>query len=176
MLREDDVVEQRPREERALVAGDVVLGERPVAAGADVVLRVLLHLVEREDAGSRPLEHDLVDVGRVDARAVVEALLGEQDREREDLLAGRAAGDPDARERIGAQQRHDLLAEREVEGRVAEHRGDVDREVEQQPLHHGGVVQDPLLQARDVAEPLDADAAPEPPRSDAGAYSRKSKP
>ena len=153
---------QRSLEERALVLGEVVLGERARAAGADVVVRVLLHPVEREDAVPRSREHRLVDVGRVDARAVVEALLGEQDRERVDLFAGRAAGDPDARERIGAQERHDLLAERAVERRVAEHRRDVDREVEQQALHHARVVQQPLEQAGDRLSALGVDAPPDP--------------
>ena len=74
MLGEDDAVGERPREAGAVVAGDVVLGERARAAGADVVLRVLLHLVQREDAEPRLLEHGLVDVGRVDPDAVARAL------------------------------------------------------------------------------------------------------
>ena len=96
MLREDDALDQRAGEAGAVVAGDVVLGERARAAGADVVLRVLLHLVEREDAEPGDVDHGLVDVGRVDTDAIGEARLGEQDRERVDLLARRAAGDPES--------------------------------------------------------------------------------
>ena len=101
----------------------------------DVVGGVLLHRREREDPRLGLLQHGLVDVGRVDAAAVVEAFLLEEDGHRVDLFARRTAGVPDAHERIGAQQRHDLLPEGEVEGRVAEHRRGVDGEVEQQPLH-----------------------------------------
>src|SRR3712207_8395156 len=56
-------------------------------------------------------------------------------RSRERLLAGRAAGVPDADVRIGPQDRHDLLPQRAEEVRVAEHLGDVDRQVAQQPVH-----------------------------------------
>ena len=102
-----------------------------------------------EDAEPGLLEHGLVDVGRVDPDPVGEALLGEQDRQRVDLLAGGAAGDPEPRERIRVQHRHHPLAEGEEEARVAEHGGHVDREVEQQPLHHRRVVQEQVLQSRD---------------------------
>ena len=50
VLGEDDVLDERRSKTRAVVAREVVLGERPLAAGADVVLRVLAHLLEREDA------------------------------------------------------------------------------------------------------------------------------
>src|SRR5436190_9047299 len=113
VLGPDDVLRQRPVEERPGVPGEVVLGERAPAAGADVVLRVLAHLVEREDTVAGLVEHDLVDVGRVDPRPVEQLLLGEEDRERVHLLARRAAGDPDAGERVRAEQRGSLLAESE---------------------------------------------------------------
>ena len=72
VLREDDVLDEAPVEERAVVAREVVLGERARAARREVVLRVLLHLLERKDAEPRALEHGLVDVRRVDPRAVEE--------------------------------------------------------------------------------------------------------
>ena len=40
---------------------------------------------------------------------------------------------PDADEGIGAQERHDLLAEGDIERRVAEHGGHVHRELRQEP-------------------------------------------
>ena len=76
MLRPDDVLAQPGVEERAVVCRDVVLRERTLAAGPDVVLGVLLHAVERVDALACLLEHELVDVGGVDPGAVVEAVLG----------------------------------------------------------------------------------------------------
>src|SRR5262249_25334048 len=122
---------------------------------------VLPHLLEREDAGPCAVEHRLVDVGRIDARPLVDALLLQQDRERVDLLARGASGDPDARERVRPQQRHDLLSKGEVEGRGAEHRRDVDREVEQEPLHARGVVEELVLERRDGREALGVHAAPD---------------
>ena len=163
VLREDDLVHERPGEARSVVARDVVLGERARPAGADVVLRVLLHLVEREDAEPGDVDHGLVDVGRVDAHAIREALLGEQDRERVDLLAGRAAGDPEPGEGIAPERRDDLLAEGDVEGWIAEHRGHVDREVEQEPFHHGGVVQDQILERGDRLHLLPVHPTAQPP-------------
>jgi hypothetical protein len=109
------------------------------------------------------VEHGVVDVRRVDAGAVVEPLLAEDDREREGLLPGRAARVPDPHERIGPQERHDLLAERGEERRVAEHRRDVDRQVEEQPLHRRGIVEDLLLERRQRRHSLGAGAAPQPP-------------
>jgi hypothetical protein len=81
VLRPDDVLAKGGVEERALVGGDVVLGERPLAARTDVVLGVLLHAVERVDALARLLEHALVDVGRVDPRPVVQVVLRQEDRQ-----------------------------------------------------------------------------------------------
>ena len=93
-------------------------------------------------------QHGLVHVGRVDPAAVVEAGLLEQDRHRVDFLAGRAARVPDPDERVRPQDRDHLVAERAVEGRVAEHGADVDRERRQQPLQPGRIVEHPLLQIR----------------------------
>src|SRR5215208_3415544 len=121
VLREDDVLEQRRPEEGAVVLRDVVLRERALPAGADVVLGVLLHPLDREDAGLRLLEHHLVDVGGVDPRPLVQPLLLEEDGHREDLLAGGTAGVPHADEGVGAEQRDHGLPEREVEGRVPVH-------------------------------------------------------
>jgi hypothetical protein len=160
--RPHDVLGERAIEQRSLVLREVVVGERRRPAGADVVLRVFLHLLEREHALACAREHDFVDVGRVDPRTVVQTLFLEQDRERVDLLARRASCDPDARERIRAEQRHDVVAKRDVERRVAEHRGDVDGKVEQQPLHHVGVMKDALDQRGDGLEPLGQHAAPHP--------------
>ena len=121
-------------------------------------------MFERKDAVLGALQHGLVDVGRVDAAAVVEPFLLQQDGHRVDLFAGRTAGVPDADEGIRAQQRHDLLAEREVEGRVAEHRRGVDGEVEQQPLHarRSRAALSPAAPEM-VRQPLGVDALPDPP-------------
>ncbi len=146
---------------RVVVPRRVVVAERGFPAGGDVVGRVLLHGGDREDAGLGALQHGLVDVGGVDAAAVVEALFLKQDGHRIDLFAGGTAGMPDADERIGAQQRHDLLAEGDVEGRVAEHGRRVDGEVEQQPLHARGVMQHFFDQAGDGAQSLGVDALPD---------------
>ena len=56
VLGEDDVLDQRALELRAVVLREVVLRNGPRAAGPDVVLRVLAHLVEREHARSRAFE------------------------------------------------------------------------------------------------------------------------
>src|SRR5688500_8096509 len=82
VLREDDVPLQRRREERPVVLRHIVLRERSLAACPDVVLRVLLHPVQRKDAALRALNDDLVDVGGVAPRPVVEALLLAEDRQR----------------------------------------------------------------------------------------------
>src|SRR5262249_36672391 len=63
--RPHDVVRERAVEQSALVLREVVLGERPLPAGGDVVLGVLLHLLEREDSLARTLENGFVDVRRV---------------------------------------------------------------------------------------------------------------
>ena len=81
MLREHDVLRQRTLELGAVVLRQVVLRERLPATRLDVVLRVLAHLVEREDAAPRAIQHGLVDVRGVDARAVIELLLLQEDRE-----------------------------------------------------------------------------------------------
>ena len=168
MLREHDPVDQLPGELGSVVAGDVVLGKRPLAARADVVLRVLAHLVEREDAEPRGVDDRLVDVGGVDPHAVGEVLLGEQDRQRVHLLTGGAPGHPEPREGVTAQERDDALAEGREERGVAEHRGHVDREVTQQPLHHGRVVEEQVLERRDRLDPL-----PGHPPADAPAERRR---
>src|SRR5688500_2958003 len=97
---------------RAAALRRVVGGEVTRAAGALVVLRVLLHPVERELPGPRTGEDLGVEVGCVDPRALVQALFLEEDRERVRLLPGGAAGIPDADEGVGAQERDDVLAER----------------------------------------------------------------
>src|SRR3954447_8610952 len=81
VLREDDVFRQLAHEAHVVVRGEVVLGEVSLAPRTQVVLRVLLHALEREHAFACGRQHVLVDVGCVDARAVVQALLAQQDRE-----------------------------------------------------------------------------------------------
>ena len=56
-----------------------------------------------------------------------------------------------------------MLPQRDVERRVAEHRRDVDRQVEQEPLHHLGLVQHPCEQAGDRLLALCVHAAPDAP-------------
>ena len=114
-----------------IVGGGVVVGERPRPAGGEVVGGVLLHDVERKDPLARLPQHHLVHVGRVDAAAVVQPFLLQQNRQRVDLFAGRAARLPDADERIGAKQRDGVLPKREEEPRIAEHRADVHRQPQQ---------------------------------------------
>jgi len=161
VLREHHVLGQRALELRAVVLGEVVLGERLCPARLDVVLRVLAHLVEREHARSRSIEHRLVDVGRVDPRPLVDTLLLQEDRQGVDLLTRRAPGDPDAGERVGPEERHDPLPECDVERRIAEHRRDVDRQVEEETLHAGGVVQELLLERGDRLEAFRMHASPD---------------
>ena len=72
---------------------------------------------------------------------------------------------PDAHEGVGAQERHDLLAERQVEAGSRNMEVTLTVEREQQPLHARRVVQHPLLQPGDARQPLGlhhvADAPPE---------------
>src|SRR5688572_3051161 len=103
----------------------------------------------------------LVDVRGVDARSIVEPLFLEEDRHRVHLLARRAPGVPDPDEGIRAHERHDLLPDRHVERRIAKHRGDVDGQVQQELLHHCGLMQYTLLQRRDRLEPFGLDPTPE---------------
>src|SRR5688572_11659273 len=161
VLGEDDVAHEPRSEQRAVVHRGVVLAERARAPGAQVVLRVLLHAVEREDAFLRLLDDDLVDVGRVDPRPVVEVLLFEEDRHGIRLLPGRAPGMPDPDERVGAQGGHDVAPKRRVEPRVTEHGRDVDGEVEQQPLHHDRIVQHTVLKRAEGARMTGVDALPD---------------
>ena len=130
VLCEDDVLDERALELRAVVLREVVLREGPRAAGADVVLGVLAHLVERENAGASPVDDRFVDIGGVDARTLVDVLFLQQDRERVHLLARRAPGNPDAGEGIRAQQRDHVPPERLVEQWIAEHRRDVHGEIQ----------------------------------------------
>ena len=163
VLGEDGLRSEHRIEAGDVAVGAVVLRERLAPAAAQVVLGVELHPLQRERARPRALQRRLVDVGRVDPRAVEQALLVQGDRHRVDLLARRAAGVPDADERIGPQQREHVLAQRPVKARVAEHLGDVDRQVAQQAVHARRVVQDALLQAGDRLQPLAVDAMPHAP-------------
>ena len=111
-------------------------------------------------------ERVLVDVGRVEQRALLEPFLAEQDDEGIELLAAAAAGDPDLERRIGAQVRHHLLADRPEIGRVAEHLADLHGQVAQQRGEHARdraagfpaarrSVAKPQLLARLLQAPLD---------------------
>src|SRR5436305_3549299 len=80
-------------------------------------------------------ERVVVDVGRIDLHAALEVLdpecLGEDDRQREGLLARRAAGGPDAQLLVVArdeQSRHDDLAQVVPRELVAEEGSDVDED------------------------------------------------
>src|SRR6185436_7379532 len=95
----------------------------------------------RKNARLRFLQNGFIDVGRVDAAAVVETLLVKEDRHRVDLFARRTSGVPDADEWIRAEQRDHFLPECEVESRIAKHRGRVDGEIEEEALHARGIVQ-----------------------------------
>src|SRR5690349_19549812 len=91
VLREDDILGERRIEERPVVFRRVVLRERPGAARLDVILRVLLHAIERKDPAARMAKNNLVDVGGVDARAIEQAFLLEENGHRVHLLARRTA-------------------------------------------------------------------------------------
>ena len=106
------------------------------------------------------VEDRVVQVGRVEAHAVIQPLLAEDDRERVRLLARRAARIPYAHERIGVQERHDTLAEREEERRVAKHRRHGDRQIRQQSLHGRRVVENAILEGREAVHPLRVGAPP----------------
>jgi hypothetical protein len=163
VLGEHDVGGQGGVEAGAVVGGHVVLGKGARSARGQVVLGVLPHLLQREDAVAGPGQHRLVDVGGVDAGALQQPLLGQQDGERERLLAGGAARVPDAEEGIGAQHGHHRVAEGEVEAGVAEHGGDVDGQVEQQPFHARGVVEEPLQQPRQGGQAFELAPPGQPP-------------
>src|SRR4029077_9999388 len=85
----------------------------------------------------------------------------QQDRQGVDLLTRRAPSDPDAGERISPEEWHDLLPERDVERGIAEHRRDVDRQVEEETLHARGVVEKLLLQGGDRLEAFRMHAPPD---------------
>ena len=99
----------------------------------------------------RLLQRLRIDVGRIDERALEQALLAQQDRERIRLLAGAAARHPHAQRRIGAQQRHDLRPQHAVVARVAEHLAHLDREVVEQHGEEGRFVQHAVLHLRQRA-------------------------
>src|SRR6266566_3042432 len=65
VLRKNDVLRQRLVEERSPVLCGVVLGERSLAARANVVVGVLLHPLQRKDPSFRALQHHLIDIRRV---------------------------------------------------------------------------------------------------------------
>ena len=151
-----------------VVARHVVIGQGPLAPGAQVVGGVLLDEVGRVHARQRGLERGGRQVRGVDAGALQQPLLVEEDGGRIGLLAARAARVPDPDERRAPQRRDHLLPERQVEGRIPEHRGDVDAEGRERPLHHRGVPQRERLQRRAGAQALGAEHLPHAPR-DGGA-------
>src|SRR6476659_2490267 len=75
VLRENDVLRETRRKQRAVVFRYVVIRERALTTGGDVVLRVLLHSIERKDSRFCFLKHDFIDVCRINARPLVKPLL-----------------------------------------------------------------------------------------------------
>jgi len=113
------------------------------------------------------IEHALVDVGRVDARALIDARFLQHDGGGENFFAGGAAGVPNAKARVGFQDRHHAMAQGREEARVAKHRGHVNRQVAHQALEELFVAQHAALQFGDggAVFPPHAlqDAAPQRP-------------
>ena len=91
------------------------------------------------------VEYPLVHVGCVNAGPAEDAGFVEQYGQRVDLLARRAAGDPDPRRWVCAEQGDDLFAYAPHQLRVAEHARHVEADRAQEALHAGGVVEDPVL-------------------------------
>src|SRR5688572_2354868 len=77
-----DVPRERLVEERPSVLREIVIGECPFPTCSDVILRVFLHSIERKNPFFRFLKHHLIDVGRIDAAAIVETFLLQKDRQR----------------------------------------------------------------------------------------------
>jgi hypothetical protein len=70
-----------------------------------------------------------------------------------------------AREYVSSpvEQRNHVGPERLEERRVAKHRRDVDGQIEEQPLHASGVVEQPLEESGQRGEALEGDPPVEPP-------------
>ncbi len=90
-------------------------------------------------------------IRRVDVNAIVEAFLGEHDGASIRLFAARAAGVPDANLRIGAQDRHDLGAERQVAGRIAKHVADTHHQALEHVREEGRVRDDTPLELGEIS-------------------------
>src|SRR6185437_1633298 len=125
---EDDLRAERPIEADPPRGRGVVVRERAEAAGLAVALAEAGGAPEIVDPRLARLEGGGADVGRVEEAPREQPLLVEQDGERVGLLAGAAAGDPGADERVGREARQDLAPEREEVRRVAEHFAHLDGE------------------------------------------------
>ena len=148
MLGEHRAGAQGLVEHRRTVGRGIVLRERRAAAGSAMVLRELRDAVEFVDAGLGALAGGGADVGGVEQRALLEAFLAEQDGQRVQLLAVGAARHPDLQRGIGAQVRHDLLAQRPVIVGIAEHLAHLDGEEADQLRQHRRIVQHAILERR----------------------------
>ena len=135
-------------EHRPAIARRIMIRERSPAARGAVVLGELRDAIQRIDAGLRPLERGGADVGAVEEGPLLQPLLAEQDGERIEFLAVRAARDPHLERREGAQMRHHLFADRAEIGRVAEHLAHLDGEEAHQLGEQRRLAQHPPLQLR----------------------------
>ena len=70
---------------------------------------------------------------------------------------------PESDERIGAKSGNHLLAEYLVEMGITEHRRDIDGKIEQQSLHHLGLVENPVLKRADCRESFSVHPFPQAP-------------
>src|SRR5687768_5189497 len=129
-----------------------VIGKVAGAAGTGIVGSVELKGGGGEGGSLGAGEESGVDVGGVNLAPVVEALFGEEDSEGIGLFAGRAAGNPDAYEGVGTEDREDVKFEGKEEGGVAKEGGGVDGEVEEEAVHGEGIVEDQVLEGRDGVE------------------------
>ena len=148
VVGEHHVLAQPLVEHHAAIGGGVIVRQRATGAGARMVLGESRHPRHVEHARLGGAQRVRVDVGGVDQGAVQQAFFLQQDGQRIHLFPRAAPGHPDLERRVGAQQRHHLLAQRlEVAG-VAEHVAHLHGEVFEQRREHGGLVQHAVLQLR----------------------------
>ena len=135
VLAEDDVLAEGTVDDGAIVLGRVIVRKRGLASRLIVTLTVFAHGVQGENPVPGLAQGGVVQIGRVDAATIVEALLGQQDGHGIDLLPGGTSGVPDADERIGAEHGNDVPAEVRVEIGLPEHGCGVHGHGHEEALH-----------------------------------------
>ena len=134
--------------------GDVAFDAGGVPAGARLVDG------RGADVGAEQLDRQITGVG-------IAQELEERDGDRVDLLAGRAAGDPDAQRRVAGPILEELGEDRRAEGleglRIAKEAGDVDQDLVAQRAGLLGVVLDQLGVGRQAGDAIDDHPPLDPP-------------